>query len=87
MEFFENTVNPKRTRGTIVQQLLETQYKIRHDRDKYTKVNTTHMVPAIATDNPEDPKDLDPTKVKLRRTQGQLRNPKRHLRTASAALV
>ena len=60
MDCFENLVNPKRMRGTIMQKMLHTQYKIRHGGDKDTKVNTTNMVPAIPTDNPEDPEDLDP---------------------------
>ena len=65
MGFFENTVNPQRIRGTFVKKLLDSQYKIRYDGDKYTKVNPVSMVPAIVTDNPEDPEDLGHTEGQI----------------------
>ena len=81
VDFFENTVNPKRNKGTIVEKLFNSQYKVRYDEDKYTKVNPVNMVPAVITDNP------DYNKVKSRRIQGKLKNPLRNQRTTSVARV
>ena len=45
-------------------------HPVENDGDKYTKVNTTNMVPAIAMDNPEDSEDLDPTKGEIEEDTG-----------------
>ena len=75
VDSFENMVNPERIRSTIMQKMLDTQYKTRHGGDKYTKVNTTNMVPAIVTDNPEDPEDLDSTEVEIEEDTGSTQKP------------
>ena len=75
MDFFKNTVNPKRIRGTFVKKLLDSQYKIRYDGDKYTKVNPVSMVPAIVTDNTEDPEDLDHTEGEIEEDIGSTQKP------------
>ena len=57
MDFFENTVNPQRTRGIIVEQMMTKQYRVRYGNNQYTKVNTVNMVPAYSASlvvNPED---------------------------------
>ena len=46
MDFFETTVNPQRTHGVIVEQMMTKQNRVRYDNNQYTKVNTVNMVPA-----------------------------------------
>ena len=36
----------------MLKQILE--YMVRYDGDKFAKVNTINLVPAIVTDDPED---------------------------------
>ena len=79
MDFFENIVNPKRKRGTIIQRMLDTQYKVRYDGDKHTKVNTNNLVSVVITDDLEDSDDLDPTTGEIEEDTGST-NPKRPLR-------
>ena len=38
------------------------------------------MVPAIVTDNPEDPEDLDPNKVEIEEDKGSTQKPPRGTR-------
>ena len=47
LDFFKNTVNPQRTRGVVVEQIMDRQYKIRYGDDHLTKVATKKMVPVI----------------------------------------
>ena len=37
---FENTLNPQRTCGVIVEQMMTKQYRVRYGNNQYTKVNT-----------------------------------------------
>ena len=54
-----------------MQTLLDSQYKIMHDGDKYTKVNATNIV----TDNPVDSEDLDPTQGEIKENTGSTQRP------------
>ena len=47
VDFFKNTVNPQRTRGVVIEQIMDRQYKIRYGDDQHTKVATKNMVPVI----------------------------------------
>ena len=47
MDFFKNMVNPQRTRGVVIEQIMDRQYKIRYGDDQHTKVATKNMVPVI----------------------------------------
>ena len=38
VDFFKNTVNPQRTRGVVVEQVMDRQYKVRYGDDQHTKV-------------------------------------------------
>ena len=42
-DFFKNTVNPQRTRGVTVEQVMDRQYKVRYGDDQHTKVATQKM--------------------------------------------
>jgi hypothetical protein len=44
VDFFENMVNPQRTCGVIVEQMIGTQYRVRYGDNQYNKVNTVSMV-------------------------------------------
>ena len=47
VDIFKNTVNPQRTRGVVIEQIMDRQYKIRYGDDQHTKVATKNMVPVI----------------------------------------
>ena len=40
MYFFENQVNPKRIRGTVMGKIFNSQYKVKYDQDKFTGEDT-----------------------------------------------
>ena len=44
VDFFENTENPQRTHGVIVEQIMGKQYRVRYGDNQYNKVNTVSMV-------------------------------------------
>ena len=55
VDFFENTVNPQRKGGVIVEQMMKKQYRARYGNNQYTKVNTVNMVPANSVGLKVDP--------------------------------
>ena len=59
MDFFENTVNPQRTCGIIVEQMMTKQYIVKYGNNQYTKVNTVNMVLANSAILEVDPEDDD----------------------------
>ena len=84
MDFFKNTVNQQRTRGLVIEQIMDKQYKIRYGDDQHTKVATKNMVPVIeqvteanpveATVNAEDVIEEDTGLTQQLRTE----NPPTH---------
>ena len=48
VDFLKNTVNPQRTPGVVVEQVMDRQYKVRYGDDQHTKVATQNMVPVIS---------------------------------------
>lgn len=61
MDFFENTVNPQRTSGVKVEQMMEKQYRVRYGDNQYTNVNTVNMVPANSANLETNPENDDIT--------------------------
>ena len=59
MDFFENTVNPQRTSGVKVEQMMEKQYRVRYGDNQYTNVNTVNMVPANSANLETNPENDD----------------------------
>ena len=56
-----NTVNPQRTCGVIVEQMMTKHYRVRYENNQYTKVNTVNMVPANSASLEVNPGDDDLT--------------------------
>ena len=47
VDFFKNTVNPQRTCGVVIEQVLDKQNRIRYGDDQHIKVATKSMVPVM----------------------------------------
>ena len=76
-----NTVNPQRTCGVIVEQMMTKQYRVRYENNQYTKVNTVNMVPANSASLEVDPEDSDLTIGEIEKDTGLTQQP-RELRRA-----
>ena len=59
MDFFKNTENPQRTRGVVVEQVMDRQYKVRYGDDQHTKVATKNTVLIISQVTEANPVDMD----------------------------
>ena len=44
VDFFKNMVNPQRTCGMIIEQVMDKQYKVRYGDNQHTKVATQNML-------------------------------------------
>ena len=59
VDFFENTVNPQRTCGIIVEKMRTKQCRVRYGNNQYTKVNTVNRVPLNSASLMVIPEDDD----------------------------
>ena len=59
VNFFKNTVNPQRTCGVIIEQVMEKQYKVWSRDNQHTKVATQNMLPVISQDTEVNPEDIN----------------------------
>ena len=56
---FKKTVNPQRTCGVIIEQVMEKQYKVRYRDNQHTKVATKNMLPVTSQGTEVNPEDTN----------------------------
>ena len=75
VDFFKNTVNPQRTCGVIVEQVMAKKYRVRYGDNQHTKMTTNNMVP-VNTPNPEaNPEDINITIEDIEEDAGLTQQP------------